>query len=237
MKYLICIFSLILACNLTFAAQITENTAKIVGQNFLSAQTNSQAFKNGNSLVLVYTATENKINALKIKPTVYYYIFNESPSEGFVIVAADDNVSPILGYSDENNFNPSNIPISIAEWLNGYKEQISDVIKKNIQANTQVKTQWKEYLSGNISSLSAKTSSSVVLPLVQTQWDQSPYYNALCPYDIVAAEYTVTGCTATAMSQIMKYWNYPSLGMGSHSYTDKNYGIQKADFGNTFDYL
>ena len=72
-----------------------------------------------------------------------------------------------------------------------------------------------------------------VSPLIQTTWNQSPYYNDLCPYDNNYNEYTVTGCVATAMAQVLKFWNYPATGSGFHSYNDPNYGTQSADFGST----
>ena len=43
---------------------------------------------------------------------------------------------------------------------------------------------------------------------------------------------TVTGCVATAMAQIMKYWNYPENGSGFHSYNHARYGTLSANFGN-----
>ncbi|HKC67765.1 MAG TPA: C10 family peptidase, partial [Bacteroidia bacterium] len=57
-----------------------------------------------------------------------------------------------------------------------------------------------------------------VTPLVKTTWDQSPYYNAMCPG--TGNNKAVTGCVATAMAQIMRFWNYPAHGTGSSSYCD-----------------
>lgn len=65
------------------------------------------------------------------------------------------------------------------------------------------------------------------IPLMTTKWNQSPYYNALCPAN------SVTGCVATAMAQIMKYWNYPAKGTGFHSYNHPTYGTLSANFGGT----
>jgi hypothetical protein len=75
--------------------------------------------------------------------------------------------------------------------------------------------------------------STAVSPLVQTKWDQSPYYNNLCPYDNSKGERTVTGCVATAMAQVMNYWEYPKKGTGFHSYNHSKYGTLNANFGST----
>ena len=82
---------------------------------------------------------------------------------------------------------------------------------------------------------------TAVNPLLTTLWDQSPDifttgpYNALCPYDSIYKSHTLTGCVATAMAQVMKYWNYPTKGIGTHSYTPptKYLGVQTVNFGNT----
>lgn len=71
-------------------------------------------------------------------------------------------------------------------------------------------------------------------PLVQTTWDQKCYYNTSCPADANGpCGHTVTGCVATAMAQIMKYWNYPATGTGSNTYTHPTYGTLTANFGST----
>ena len=58
--------------------------------------------------------------------------------------------------------------------------------------------------------------------LVQTKWDQSPApYNSDCPYDASSPQsgnHAYTGCVATAMAQIMKYWNHPAQGVGYNQY-------------------
>ena len=77
---------------------------------------------------------------------------------------------------------------------------------------------------------SVSTTRDSVLPLCHTYWDQAPYYNALCPGG------SVTGCVATAMAQIMKYWSYPSVGISSSCYNDgppfysQNYGTLCASY-------
>jgi len=81
--------------------------------------------------------------------------------------------------------------------------------------------------------LKSQAAASAVAPLISTKWDQSPYYNLLCPFDNTKAERTVTGCVATAMAQVMKFWNYPATGTGFHSYNHSAYGTLSANFGST----
>ncbi len=210
----------------TFAKQVDENTAKQVGQNFLATRTNSQTLKNSSSFQLVYKSNSKISNPLaSIQPTTYFYVFNASTS-GFIIVAGDDNVTPILGYSDQGVFDPNNIPQNVAKWFEGYKSEIRSIIEQNIQPTNEIKDEWQSLKNGNTNNSSAKAMASVN-PLMQTQWNQSPYYNSLCPGG------SVTGCVATAMAQIMKYWNYPATGSGFHSYNHQTYGTLSANFGST----
>lgn len=227
MKQKILLFGLLTFFGMTtFAKQVDENTAKQVGQNFLATRTNSQTLKNSSSFQLVYKSNSKISNPLaSIQPTTYFYVFNASTT-GFIIVAGDDNVTPILGYSDQGVFDPDSIPQNVAKWFEGYKSEIRSIIEQNIQPTNEIKDEWQSLKNGNTNNSSAKAMASVN-PLMQTQWNQSPYYNSLCPGG------SVTGCVATAMAQIMKYWNYPATGSGFHSYNHQTYGTLSANFGST----
>ncbi len=226
------ILSLVLF-NVSFGKQIDEMTARTVGQNFLAKRINSKTLKRISGLDLVYTSrTNNKNNSGSGSGGACFYVFNIHSSPGFIIVSAEDNVVPVLAYSDESGFNVNNIAPDVSWWLNGYKEQIEEVRAKNMQATGEIKSHWESLRTGTGSCLpygSVKT----VNPLEQTTWDQSPNYNAMCPYDNAANEFTVTGCVATGMAQILRFWSAPTNGAGFHSYNDPKYGTQSADFGNT----
>lgn len=217
---------------LSYAKQVPLDTAKIVAKNFLVVNTNSYPNLEVSSIELVYTASSKANSNLgAIEPNNYFYIFNTVSPLGFIIVSADDNVIPVLGYSDENNFDPNNIPPNCAKWLEGYKNEIRYVIENNVSETQEIRNDWVNLKSNN--PVSSGSRSGSVAPLVQTHWNQSPHYNDLCPYNNTASERTVTGCVATAMAQIMKYWNYPPHGYGSHNYSCPGYGNQAANFGAT----
>ena len=219
----------------TFAKQIDENTARTVGQNFLITKPNSSASFRTAKFQMVYKSksSSNKSN------TTFFYVFNVA-TNGFVIVAGDDTVIPILGYSTEGNFDSNNIPQNLAKWLEGYKNEIRTIVEQNIQPSTDIKENWQRLRNGdtinNTSQYKSNAASKIMLgvaPLIQTKWDQSPFYNALCPVDRTANQQTLTGCVATAMSQIMKYWNYPVTGSGRSDYQHNTYGKLSANYGNT----
>lgn len=57
-----------------------------------------------------------------------------------------------------------------------------------------------------------------VTPLLSTTWNQTCNYNALMPTVSTggACGRAFTGCNATAMAQICKYYAYPTTGFGTH---------------------
>ncbi|WP_291125569.1 C10 family peptidase [Flavobacterium sp. UBA6031] len=239
MKRIYSLIGLILFVAQLQAKQIDLNTALSVGKNFLNSQTDIQTLQKVSSLNPVYKAKSNANSAMTTaQETTFYYVFNNS-NNGFIIVAGDDNASPILGYSDNGTFDPNNIPQNVAKWLEGYKSQIRFIVENNISATSAISEQWTALKSGTYQSpqkVKGNVSTSVS-PLVKTKWGQSPYENELCPYDINAGSgngyHCVTGCPATAMAQIMKFWNYPATGSGFHSYNHSTYGTLSANFGST----
>lgn len=85
--------------------------------------------------------------------------------------------------------------------------------------------------------LSPKDGNVVVGPLLgANQWNQTQYYNDLCPVDTTGdpayGGHTPVGCGAVAMGQVMRYWRFPTTGTGSHSY-NSDYGTLSANFGST----
>ena len=163
------------------------------------------------------------------------YIFDAT--QGFVVMAADDCVQPILGYSLTGRFVAENMPTNVSGWLQGYNDEIQYAINNQIKATSEIAKLWKDLTDG---SSKAGRATIVVDALIQSTWDQDPGYNDLCPYDSNAGELTVTGCVATAMAQIMRYWEYPSHGASSHSYIPSNhteYGQQSVNYANaTYDW-
>src|SRR5690554_2304377 len=129
---------------LTFAKHVDEQTAKTVGQTFLTSKTTSQLLKSASKLTLAYKAdfpSTSTIANKQAESRTYFYVFNIA-SNGFIIVSGDDNVTPILAYSDEGIFDPNNIPNNAKKWLEEYKTQIRDIIENQIQATEEIESEW-----------------------------------------------------------------------------------------------
>ncbi len=191
------------------ASPVSINVAKIVATNFLCVQKGLPA--DTFQLKLAYT--------YQLEGRDAFYVFSHSKG-GFVIVSADNEAKPIIGYSTtspatEKIDNP--VVASRFEW---YAKQVEHAAKNRL-GNKAIQNEWETILFGK----TYKKAS--VGPLLTTTWNQMPYYNQLCPSN------TPTGCVATAMSQIMKYHSWPETGNGWHKYTHTTYGVQYAHFEET----
>lgn len=211
MKQLILIISIFLLCFYVQSKPISKEIATRIATNFFEIQS-----KNKNFIVSgIYSERLNNIITL--------YVFSFSP-RGFVMVSADDNVKPILAYSVTGLFN--NVPIQAQNLLKQYSKVIYEASQKK---QSYIIQDWENILSGKY--LKAK---SLVTPLLTTTWNQTCFYNELCPSDTLGpCGHAVTGCVATSMGQVMKFWNYPANGQGSHSYNSQWYGNLSANFGST----
>lgn len=214
------------------AEHVPLEKAMKVATNFM-AQKHTYVTKSGKELRMYKSLELTNISTRSLNLD-NFYIFNLNDNQGWVIVSGDDSVTPILGYSTNGNFNIDNIGPNTKELLDSYNKQIQYAIDNKKTPNADIQEQWKELLSRGNKRFVNKTNDKQVYPLIQTQWSQSPYYNYYCPYDHDYDELTVTGCVATAMAQIMNYWEYPERGVGFHSYNHEKYGTLSANFGATY---
>lgn len=139
-----------------------------------------------------------------------FYIINDEENNRFVIVAADERLYKILGYSDNGVFNIDTAPEGLLFLLNGYEKQYVALVENRIEL-VEKSTQ-KEVLQP-------------VGPLLETEWGQHFPYNYKCPKDPEHGGNSVTGCVATAIAQVMKYHNWPIRGKNSIYYQSAPYGF------------
>lgn len=219
-KIIITLVSVLLFVGSTMAKPVDVSTAQRVATHFWNAHHEAGV-----------AAVSTPLTQVALPFDAFYLFVNGE--NGFVFVAADDCVQPILGYSFTSPAN-ENLNPEVRYWLNGYQLQIEALRAENYQAPDEVEQQWALY--SNDAPL-PYTPLTAVAPLLSTTWSQSPYYNALCPYDDANHGRSVTGCVATATAQVMKYWNHPAQGSGAFSYIHDSFGPIGAIFeGTTYDW-
>ena len=227
MKKSFLLVAILLAFNSLFADNLDVDKAREFGHKFVKANFEQ---KENNELDLVYTMeSESGVPC--------FYVFNVS-DYGFVMVSATDVVRPILGYSEDGIFETDNIAPGLNFMMEDYQESISYALNAVVEAPAEVKAEWNAL--SKTGKLRPQERRAKIGPLCPTSWDQKWPYNYYCPdlnRPFASNGKAVVGCVATALSQIMKYWEYPTQGKGKHSYKpamdDYGYPEQSANFGET----
>ena len=124
-----------------------------------------------------------------------YYVFNNDAG-GFVIIAGDDAVTPVLGYTSTGSFDAENLPDGLKDLLKSYERQIAAL--------------GDNYVANRTATRAAFTGEKL---LKTAEWNQYAPFNKYTPNNYV------TGCVATAGAIVMKHHGHPVKGTGSHSYT------------------
>ena len=206
-----------------FAAPVDTNTARKAALTFMQTRKGFQQLQ-AKDLQLAYTSVEIREG----KSEALYYVFNVG-EHAFVTVAASDRSRPILAYSTTSRFEAERIPDNAkAVWLN-FHDQIVKLNRETMEVPSDNCILWERLTSGeNI--FTTRSVQKAVEPLIQTTWSQSPYYNKFCPYDSNTYTNAITGCVATAMAQIIKYWAYPAKGFGHCAYTHPKYNFLSVNY-------
>ena len=203
------------------ANPVDMRQAREIGAMFVNGSTSMRTTVDGLRHVTTYK-TDNNVAA--------FYVFNMA--NGFVIVAADDCSIPILAYSKEGPFDVNNIPEQMEGYLQVYRKEIQYGIEHRLSGDESIAQQWNMVISTG--RLYENRSTTAVEPMLSETWNQNCYYNALCPEDPNGpCGHVYAGCVATAMGQLMHFWQYPNVGSGTHTYTPEGYPEQTVDFGAT----
>lgn len=217
------------ALNVCVTNILAENVDVITAENVARLfMTESAKMRNVADVSLVYT-----LNDADGMPSVYVFNVNDS---GFVLVSADDNVKPVLGYSTEGVFDATTAAESFMSVMRSYRDEIQYIRDNHVERSSDIEAEWD--LVKSTGRIMKQRNNRSVTPLVEVTWNQNEYYNDQCPEDPEGPNgHVYAGCVATAMSQVMKYWNYPETGNGSHSYTPGGWGpyypTEYANFGET----
>ncbi|MGD0016884.1 MAG: C10 family peptidase [Verrucomicrobiia bacterium] len=213
-------FLLSLIISPLFAAPITVAQARVAAEKFAvlryhatgqtTAGTVSQS--GGPSLSV------RQVEPLLDSDRTIGFVANLAPS-GYVLLSADDQAPPIKLHSDQGAF--TNLPpgflkviqTELAEDL----EVLAEMSKQNIRPASTYQAQWATLTETNDASTTSEpdpvSSPGAGTVLLTTTWNQNDPYNYYCP-----AAYggpggrAWAGCTACAVSQILRYRSRPSVG-------------------------
>jgi hypothetical protein len=217
------------ALQVATAAPVTSKQAAAVVTGWLSLDPVPLGETLGGSVQRVDTFNDQAGNS------VYYVVYLEP--FGFVIVAADDLVEPIVGFASTGHYDPSTdnpLGALVSNDLSArvaYAQQAGSTLWDTNALRAQAKWQQLAPADGGpvITPKGITTVSDLrIAPLTQTTWDQQTaagagtaacynYYTP--PYANGSTANYPAGCVATAMSQLMRYYQFPSTGVGTAGFT------------------
>ena len=122
-----------------------------------------------------------------------YYVFNAEANGGFAIIASNDQMPEVLGYAEQGHLNLAQVPDNV-KWLLDYYEGIAKSLKKSSAPGRRAGTR-------------SASERAELVPLLNTKWNQNGIYQEQCP-DISGTK-TLTGCVATAMAQVVNFFQWP----------------------------
>ena len=205
------------------AIHVNLTDAKQVAKNWYLERSNEYLQENV-EIIETFFISENSQDI--------YYVFNFREG-GYIIIAADNAVIPVLGYNFEHHYGTENHPPQFDAMLESYKEQIIYTKENNFSAPPETKVLW-ERLNVKTEDFKSLENIKSLGPLLNSTWNQGNSWNAYCPADPNGpGGHVYAGCVAVAMAQVMNYWEHPAIGVGSHGYTHSTYGYLFADFSAT----
>ena len=207
---------LLLACltlGIAWAERVSVNTAQQVAAN-VAAGLSPSNLRSSSDLKLVYAAPAKQQSGLRSADNESdYYIFNVGTGDGFIIVAGEDRVRPVLGYSAEGEVDMEKMPENMKAWLEMYQGEIGWAVSQGLSASDETQAEWQGLLNGTTKLRASK-------PQLETaHWAQGKPFNGMTP--TINGEHAVTGCVATAQAIVMKYYEYPQRAIGGVSSYDE----------------
>ncbi len=184
MRKLTAFFALTLVAAKAIANPIDAEKAQQIAADFLQSDA---------TFTLVSNSTENRVKVLgSASVSAPYYIYSRGEGQGYIIVAGDDCLPVILGYTEKGDFDADNVPPALQDMFNGWAQSVSQAQAAGTNAPRRV--------------LTATSARDNIKPIMSSHWHQSSPYNDRCPYITGTTNRALTGCVATAASQILYYW-------------------------------
>ncbi len=203
-KYIIISALFLITCFSLYSQSINKQTVIKAAENYVSHFKNQPVFVKD-----VYTYS---YAGTKDKHGLYLANFNTG---GYLVMPNSKNVRPVLMVGESGSMHPDSLIPPVKMFLNWYSAQVEAMMDQNL-TNARAVQKWDSVLLGKFTK--SRETKSVTNPLLdqkEISWSQgdNPFAPDSC------GQKSVSGCVATAMGQIMKYWEHPVSGEGTRSYS------------------
>ena len=219
----------------TFGGNVSSEQARKIAEMFYSTKTTRAIVST--TLELKWTGGSSVQTRTLQEPA--FYVFDNTAG-GFVIIAGDDSVEPILGYSDDGEFVVDGMPDNVKYWFDFLQDGIAYLRSTNFTPSAKIQSLWNAYRNGVAPIVTTRAGAGKELETAK--WNQTEPFNIKATEWCGFGESVYTGCVATATAIIMRYHKYPTEGtgtIGGYQYTSSRYGdrtIKSYSLGHTYNW-
>ena len=231
MRRIIALTILCLAGTLAYAGPITPGKAMQVAEKVFNSCT--PATKASGIKIIWDGEFEPSTKAGQEAPAFYVVSRNEG---GFVIIAGNDNVEPVLGLSLENPFQVEGMPCNVKAFM----EELKAYCRSGKEATPEIRERWAALLETKATADPINDGlTNEYLGSRTNLWNQTNPANYYCPY-FSGQEYTsVCGCVPLAVAEVMAWYGTDNIEAASgtvpgYSYTGGS--VPEHDLGTAYDW-
>ncbi len=210
MKKILMTLAAVLCCWVTLLAQqLTEQQAM---ERALQYMNSGKTSVNARRMAAPANGGSMKLEAAPVEAD-RIYAFNIEGG-GYIIASADSRTLPVLGYSTTGFIDWNRMPDNMRSWLKQYDEAIVTLgHRTDFEDGEQMVTLYGQ--DATTARQSRRAARMAVEPLIKTHWDQdAPYWDQVPTYQgpepNLRNKQCFVGCVATAMAQVMNYWQWPN---------------------------
>lgn len=223
MKKILILFVLLISSVSLFAGPIGEERARQIAEEFFAVYDTRST---SGEIELEWAGEDINNSKAGNLSNALLYIYNRGTNNGFVVIAGDSNIAPIIAYSFDTTLDVSNMAEATRAILDAWSKQVSMARKA------------AKPISEGMPSIATRADDKLLYNTAL--WNQGEPYNREAPvYD---GYRSVTGCVATAMSIICYYNKWPEKGVGTtpeYTYEDMS-GVYRTvaanKLGRTYNY-
>ncbi len=223
-KYLLLFF--ILITNISYAQKVSRDEILTLARNFLKPYDKPDIISQTPNILEIFSEKTNDL---------LFYVLNYP--EAYLVISADKSFTPLKAFSFNSKLNTvkNTNELQMIDILKSDYEDFKKYLSKNPEIAFENQQKWNSLLANNTSFKTTKD--QTYGPYLESIYGQTWYYengNPVYTTNYFTPNHNPVGCVALTFTEIMQYYKWPRIGIGSHSYTD-NYGSTTGTFQANFE--
>lgn len=208
-----------------FADPIDPVKAKAIAQEYCKSGADAELVGAG-----VRTRERSRLLKAELRDVPTYYVYSRGKGEGYVFVSGDDCLPVVLGCADSGDFDADNLPPALKDMMDYWQKAVETAQAEGTNTARSASPMAK-------AAALAANGRVDIKPFTTSHWHQTGPYNNLAPTRDDNGAKSMTGCVATAISQILYYWRKdlpetlqattPTYGMDGYSHASVTLSIPK----------